>query len=83
MAAGGGVLTRPPEAAVSREGVERIRHWLALRMFDDPPPSPTLSGLELEYREAGRREARLAFGVGQATQDLGFRNELPVLFDCR
>jgi hypothetical protein len=45
--------------------------------------------LELEYRiarlyshAAGRREASLAFDVGQGTQDLGFRNELPILFEC-
>ena len=48
-----------------------------------------LSGLEVEYRvlelysrDAGRREARLAFDVGQGTQDLGFRNEINVLFRC-
>ena len=59
-------------------------------MFDDPPLLRTLSGLELEYRivrlysyDAGRREASLAFDVGQGTQDLGFRNEVPILFDCR
>ena len=63
--------------------------WLDLRMFDDAPLVPTLSGLELEYRivrlwsyDAGRREASLAFDVGQGTQDLGFRNEVPILFDC-
>ena len=48
-----------------------------------------LSGLELEYRivqlysrDAGKREAKLGFDVGQGTQDLGFRNEVDVLFDC-
>ena len=63
--------------------------WLDLRMRDDPPLSPGLSGLELEYRivqiyshDAGRREASLAFDVGQGTQDLGFRNEVPILFEC-
>lgn len=47
-------------------------------------------GLGLDYRivrlysrEAGRREAGLAFDVGQGSQDLGFRNEVPILFDCR
>src|SRR5206468_1151764 len=30
----------------------------------------------------GRREAKLEFDVGQGTQDLGFRNEINVLFDC-
>ena len=28
-------------------------------------------------------EAKLVFDVGQGTQDLGFRNELNVLFDCQ
>ena len=38
--------------------------------------------LELYSRDTGKREAKLAFDVGQGTQDLGFRNELNVLFDC-
>jgi hypothetical protein len=62
--------------------------WLDLAMGGIP--APTLSGLPLEYHlvrlcshDAGRREASLAFDVGQGTQDLGFRNEVPILFDCR
>ena len=58
-------------------------------MFDKQPLNETLSGLALEYRivelysrDAGKREAKLAFDVGQGTQDLGFRNEVNVLFDC-
>src|SRR5690606_26376985 len=53
------------------------------------PLRPTLSGLEVEYvilqlfsRDAGKREAKLEFNVGQGTQDLGFRSELPLLFQC-
>jgi hypothetical protein len=64
--------------------------WLDLQIFDGPPLAAGLSGLELEYRivrlysrESGRREATVAFDVGQGTQDLGFRNEAPMLFDCR
>lgn len=60
--------------------------WLDLAMFDGPPLAPTLSGLEVEYRiiqlysrDAGRREAKFLFNVGQGTQDLGFRNEVDVL----
>src|SRR5439155_10419838 len=34
-------------------------------------------------RDAGKREATIAFDVGGATQDLGFRAELPVLFDIQ
>jgi hypothetical protein len=76
-------------AALRGACARATHHWLELRMVDDPPLSPCLSGLELEYRimrihsrEAGRREASLAFDVGQGTQDLGFRNEVPILFDC-
>jgi len=36
--------------------------------------------LHLIGREAGKREATLQFNVGQGTQDLGFRAEVPVLF---
>lgn len=56
-------------------------------VFGQQPLKPTLSGLELEYRilqlfsrDVGRREAQLDFSVGQGTQDLGFRNSIPVLF---
>ena len=49
-----------------------------------------LSGLKVEYAlallyssEAGKREATIGFDVGQGTQDLGFRGEVPVLFDVR
>jgi hypothetical protein len=63
--------------------------WLDVVMIDSQPLNKTLSGLPLEYRiielysrDVGRREAKLAFDVGQGTQDLGFRNELNVLFNC-
>ena len=61
--------------------------FLDLAMFDKQPLKPRLSGLGLEYRiiqlysrDVGRREATLSFNVGQGTQDLGFRNEVPILF---
>lgn len=64
--------------------------WLDLAMFDGPPLAPTLSGLEVEYRliqlysrDAGRREAKFLFNVGQGTQDLGFRNEVDILFTAK
>lgn len=64
--------------------------WLELQMFDAQPLTKTLSGLELEYRliqlysrDAGKREARMGFNVGQGTQDIGFRNEVDVLFNCQ
>jgi hypothetical protein len=64
--------------------------WLDLMMFDVQPLKPTLSGLNLEYRivqlysrDAGKREARISFNVGQGTQDLGFRNEVDLLFQVQ
>ena len=64
--------------------------WLDLAMFDSQPLAPALSGLGLEYRiiqlysrDAGQREAKFSFNVGQGTQDIGFRNEADLLFTCR
>ncbi len=64
--------------------------FLQVEMFTSPPMTPHLSGLTVEYAiallyssEGGKREATLAFDVGQGTQDLGFRGETPVLFDVR
>ncbi|HLK56363.1 MAG TPA: CehA/McbA family metallohydrolase [Chthonomonadaceae bacterium] len=61
--------------------------WLDLQMVNGQPLLPKLSGLGLEYRiislysrDAGRREAKIAFNVGQGTQDLGFRNDADILF---
>ena len=61
--------------------------WLDLQMFDGQPLTRTLSGLALEYRivqlysrDPGQREASLTFDVGQGTQDLGYRAEVPILF---
>jgi hypothetical protein len=63
--------------------------WCDARMFDDRPLTATLSGLPLEYRilqlysrDAGRREAKLTFDVGQGTQDVGFRSDVDILFRC-
>jgi hypothetical protein len=62
--------------------------WLDIMTFDSQPLAKPLSGLGLEYRivqlfsrDAGKREAKIAFDVGQGTQDLGFRNEINVLFE--
>src|SRR5262249_41161266 len=63
--------------------------WMDLTMFRDRPLRRTLSGLPLEYRiaqiysrDAGKREAKISFNVGQGTQDLGFRSDVDILFTC-
>jgi hypothetical protein len=64
--------------------------WMDLQMFNGQPLLPTLSGLGLEYRilevyarDAGKHEATLVFDVGQGSQDVGFRSQVPILFDCQ
>jgi hypothetical protein len=64
--------------------------FLQVEMFTSPPMTTSLSGLKVEYAvallyssEAGKREATLGFDVGQGSQDLGFRGEVPILFDVR
>src|SRR5205085_4708090 len=74
--------------AGSPEG-QVLNRWLDLMMFDQQPLAPALSGLNLEYRiiqlysrDGGKREAKISFNVGQGTQDLGFRNDVDILFDA-
>lgn len=62
--------------------------FLEVDMYQSPPMTKQLSGLEVEYaialiysKEAGKREATIGFDVGDNTQDIGFRGELPVLFN--
>ncbi len=64
--------------------------FLEVEMFQSPPMTRNLSGLKVEYaialiysQESGKREATIQFDVGAGTQDIGFRGEVPVLFDVR
>jgi hypothetical protein len=61
--------------------------WLQATVYPEHPSNPKLSGQKVEYvllrlkaDKAGKREATLVFDVGQGTQDLGFRAEVPILF---
>jgi len=63
--------------------------WMGLELYDKNPMSERLSGLPLEYRileiysrDRGQRSANISFSVGQGTQDIGFRNEMAVLFNA-
>ncbi len=83
-------VTSPNAKALHNSPPEEIRdRWVELATFDAQPMAKRLSGLPLEYRilsvysrDSGQREAKLAFSVGQGTQDLGFRNEVDLLFDA-
>lgn len=67
-----------------------VERFLQAEGFTAPPMTSDLSGLKVEYAlvlvygsEAGKREATLSFEIGTGNQDLGFRGELPVLFDFK
>ena len=77
-----------PESTITAKDIPD--RWLDLIMFEQKPLTKTLSGLAVDYRiiqiysrDAGKREGLFLFDVGQGTQDLGFRSELPVLFTSR
>jgi hypothetical protein len=81
--------TSKAEPPISIRPEDIGERWLDVALADDQPLNKTLSGLTAEYRilqlysrDVGKREAKLMFDVGQGTQDLGFRNEINVLFDC-
>jgi hypothetical protein len=78
-------ISPTPEQTISPRDV--ADRWLDLQTYDKPPLVAALSGLAVEYRivqlysrDAGQREASIAVDVGQGTQDIGFRNDAPVLF---
>lgn len=84
------ILKRQAQTELAEnENVEgRTDRFLSVEMFQGPPMTPGLSGLSVEYaialiqgQETGKREATIEFDVGQGTQDIGFRGEVPVLFD--
>jgi hypothetical protein len=67
-----------------------VERFLQVEMFTAPPMTADLSGLGVEYgialiysSEAGKREATIGFDIGQGNQDLGFRGEVPVLFEIK
>ncbi len=72
------------------ENIHQEDRFLQVEMFTKPPMTPALSGLRVEYAlaliyssEAGQREAIVGFSVGQGSQDLAFRGELPILFQVQ
>src|SRR5207253_1709983 len=74
----------PPKKISAADARDR---WMGLQLYDKDPMSSRLSGLPLEYRilqiysrEQGQRSAAISFNVGQGTQDIGFRNEIVLVF---
>ncbi|MBK5279488.1 MAG: CehA/McbA family metallohydrolase [Bacteroidia bacterium] len=79
-------LPRVKEENILTPG-QAANRFLEMSMYRNPPLKPNLSGLKLEYavlqiysKDAGQREAEIGFNIGQGSQDIGFRNSIPVLF---
>jgi len=77
----------PPIQLTPRESAER---WADISLYQRPPMGRRLSGLGLEYavlevysRDAGERSAKISFNVGQGSQDIGFRNDVTILFTAQ
>jgi hypothetical protein len=82
------LAVRGPQLVLS--GKKEAGRWLEAVILAEPPFERRLSGRRLDYcalrlktQEMGKREATFQFDVGQGTQDLGFRAEVPVLFTVR
>src|ERR1700721_3496887 len=61
--------------------------WANISIVKTPPMQKQLSGLAVEYQllevyshDAGKRSAETRLNQGQGTQDIGFRNDILVLF---
>lgn len=87
----GGAYSNPSDREFRRQpnNIPDKDRWMDLQMFNNQPLRRDLSGLHLEYRiiqifsrDAGRREAKFMFNVGQGSQDIGFRNEVDILFNA-
>jgi len=76
------------EPAMELTGQDVKARWADISIHNGPPMADRLSGLGVEYqilsiysRDSGQRSAKIAFNVGQGTQDIGFRNDILVLFN--
>lgn len=88
----GSVAVRQQQGELSENQNEKgsTDRFLSVEMYGQPPLTANLSGLSVEYaialiycHESGKREATIGFDVAQGNQDLGFRGEVPILFDVK
>ena len=77
----------PKHQLTTREVRDR---WATISIYDKRPMPRRLSGLAIEYvilevfsRSSGQRSAQIAFNVGQGTQDVGYRNDVSILFTAQ
>jgi len=80
--------TGNPEPKLELTPQGAAERWAEISIYDKPPMERRLSGLALDYRilqiysrDRGQRSAQISFNVGQGSQDIGFRNDILILFD--
>lgn len=81
--------TGNPEPKLELTPQDAAGRWAEISIYDKPPMDRRLSGLALDYRilqvysrDSGQRSAQISFNVGQGSQDIGFRNDILVLFNA-
>ncbi|HXM40754.1 MAG TPA: CehA/McbA family metallohydrolase [Bryobacteraceae bacterium] len=81
--------TGNPEPKLELTPQNAADRWAEISIYDKPPMDRRLSGLALDYRilqvysrDRGQRSAQIGFNVGQGSQDIGFRNDILVLFNA-
>ena len=84
------VSTGDPKPAIDLTPHDAAERWADISLYHQAPMRKRLSGLALEYqilevysRDAGQRSAKIGFNVGQGSQDIGFRNEIDILFNAQ
>ncbi len=77
-----------PIAGSKKEDVRD--RWMQITSYNQRPMPVKLTGIKLEYRpvliysrDSGKRTAVISFDVGQGSQDIGFRNDVSLTFNCR
>jgi len=77
-----------PDPAITLTPQASNERWADISLIQTPPMRRRLSGLAIEYqilqiysRNAGERSAKISFNVGQGSQDIGFRNDVSILFN--
>jgi len=78
-----------PEPKLELTPQNATDRWAEISIYDQPPMDRRLSGLAVDYRvlqvysrDRGQRSADISFNVGQGSQDIGFRNDILVLFNA-
>ena len=77
-----------PDPAITLTPQASNERWADISLIQTPPMRRRLSGLAIEYqilqiysRNAGERSAKISFNAGQGSQDIGFRNDVSILFN--